>query len=187
MKSFIVKSVLLLALTMVNGQWAMAMEKGKKQDFVAQMMERVTARPDAYSAADYKQITVSPSMMKSVVEMMDKADNVADENAAHNKELYSKLLRNVKSLRIFIANSNPALYQDLAKQVFAKNRRVYKPFKTDDSKADERRQIWIRQSGNNIVEIVVVMGENVGDKPMQILNVTGEFGNEFISLLKQMP
>lgn len=172
---------------MVNGQWAMAMEKGKKQDFVAQMMERVTARPDAYSAADYKQITVSPSMMKSVVEMMDKADNVADENAAHNKELYSKLLRNVKSLRIFIANSNPALYQDLAKQVFAKNRRVYKPFKIEDSEVDDNKQIWLRRSGNNIVEIIVMMGEGAGDKPMQILNVTGEFGNEFISLLKQMP
>ena len=171
---------------MVNAEWAMAMDKGKKQDFVAQMMERINAKPDAYPATDYQQITVSPSMMKSVLEMMDKADNAIDDNVAQNKELYSKLLRNVKSLRIFIANSNAALYQDLARQVFAKNRRVYKPFKIEDSEADDNKQIWLRRSGNNIVEIIVMMGEGAGDKPMQILNVTGEFGNEFISLLKQM-
>ena len=39
-------------------------------DFVARLMKQVNAHPSAYPASDYKQITVSPTMMQSVIEML---------------------------------------------------------------------------------------------------------------------
>ena len=80
-------------------------------DFVARMMKQITSRPSSYPSTDYKQITVSPTMMQSVIEMLTSDAPIAGDFNIENKETISKLLRNVKSLRIFIATENIKNYQ----------------------------------------------------------------------------
>lgn len=159
-----------------------------EKDFVAQMMEAITNQPDTYPSTDYRQITVSPTMMKSVVEMMQDNSNHLSGTDAQNQEIYSRLLKCVKSLRIFLANNNQKAYARLARRVVSNNKSIYKAFK-GASKEQKRsdRQIWTRHSGDKVVEIVMLTEEEPRQRALQILNLTGDFTDDFISLLLQMP
>lgn len=159
-----------------------------EKDFVAQMMEAITNQPDTYPSTDYRQITVSPTMMKSVVDMMQDNSNHLSGTDAQNQEIYSRLLKCVKSLRIFLANNNQKAYARLARRVVSNNKSIYKAFK-GASKEQKRsdRQIWTRHSGDKVVEIVMLTEEEPRQRALQILNLTGDFTDDFISLLLQMP
>lgn len=179
------KALFIFALTIIPiVQAAAATEK----DFVAQMMEAITNQPNSYPASDYRQITVSPTMMKSVVEMMSQNSNHLSGADAQNQEIYSRLLKCVKSLRIFLANNNQKAYARLARRVISNNKTIYKAFK-GTSKEEKRndRHIWTRHSGDKVVEIVMLTEQEPRQKALQILNLTGDFTDDFISLLLQMP
>lgn len=177
--------LLLVALAIIPITQATA---ATEKDFVAQMMEAITNQPDDYPATDYRQITVSPTMMKSVVEMMQDNTNHLSGTDAQNQEIYSRLLKCVKSLRIFLANNNQKNYARLARRVISNNKSVYKAFK-GASKEEKRsdRHIWTRHSGDKVVEIVMLTEQEPRQRALQILNLTGDFTDDFISLLLQMP
>ena len=159
-----------------------------EKDFVAQMMEAISNQPDTYPATDYRQITVSPTMMKSVVEMMSQNSNHLSGTDAQNQEIYSRLLKCVKSLRIFLATNNQKAYTRLARRVVSNNKTIYKAFKaTSNEEKRSDRHIWTRHSGGKVVEIVMLTEEDPRHKALQILNLTGDFTDDFISLLLQMP
>ncbi len=167
-------------------------------DFVALVMEHVEADAEQYPSSDYQQITVSPTMIQSVTEMMNQGafDNTT-EISADDREIMSKLLRNVKSMRIFIANANNDDYKSVVQQVVSENKHKYKAFKSAaarDIKSTTR--IYTRKSAGKVVELVVVYipdGQSTTDShegpnpdKLQILNMTGEFTADFINLLIQM-
>lgn len=159
-----------------------------EKDFVALVMEAIGNQPDTYPSGDYRQITVSPTMMKSVVEMMNQNANHLSGTDAQNQEIYSRLLKSVKSLRIFLATNNQKSYSRLVKRVISNNKGIFKAFK--GASKEERhsgRQIWTRHSGDKVVEIVMLTEEEPKQRALQVLNLTGDFTDDFISLLLQMP
>ena len=91
-----------LLLTLLPGTLAWG---AKEQDFVALMMEHISSKPADYPTTDYENITVSPTMISYMLDMMDNdSDNssLLPGNSAQNLEQLRQLLKDVKSLRIFI-------------------------------------------------------------------------------------
>lgn len=165
-----------------------ATQAAADNDFVARMMKQITSRPSVYPSTDYKQITVSPTMMQSVVEMLTSGAPIAGDFSNEDKEIVSKLLRNVKSLRIFVATENIKNYQALANKVLKDNKKIYTIFKSPKTgETGPKAHIWTRQNGNRVVEIITILDSDEGNKELRILNFTGEFNNDFINLLVQMP
>ena len=183
------KLFLLFALLISNYQLSVAhaTERGAAdQDFIAQMMERVSSKPATYAASDYQNVTVSPTMINYVIDMMGNDDQgLLEESSAQNQQLLRQLLKNVKSLRIFTASNNIDKYTTLAKQLLSKNKHTYKEFAAKDQLGDSKH-IWTRQSNNNVVEIILLDQGSGQGKPLQILNLTGNFGDNFFETLMQI-
>ena len=158
-------------------------------DFVARLMKQVNAHPSAYPASDYKQITVSPTMMQSVIEMLTSTKMTETVGNNGDMEIVSKLLRNVRSLRIFIASDNINSYQLLADKVIRENRKIYTKFKLHEKAGDPKTKarVWTRQAGDRVVEIIAILDSDDKTPELRILNLTGEFSNDFINLLVKMP
>ena len=156
------------------------------QDFIAQMMEHVSSKQAIYAASDYQSVTVSPTMINYVIDMIGNDDQgLLEGSSAQDQQLFKQLLKNVKSLRIFTASSNIDKYTALAKQLLGKNKHTYKEFAAKDQLGDSKR-IWTRQSNNNVVEIILLDQGTGQGKPMQILNLTGNFGDNFFETLMQI-
>lgn len=173
---------LILITSLVTMTQASAMQAATDNDFVARMMKQINSRPSSYDASDYKQITVSPTMMQSVLEMLASADMPE----AQDKEIVSKLLHSVKSLRIFIASDNINAYQTLVNKVIQDNKKIYRKFKSPKA-SDNNAHIWTRQAGGKVIEIIALLDRDDKNPEMRILNLTGEFNDEFINLLVKMP
>ena len=77
-----------ILLTLLPGTLAWG---AKEQDFVALMMERISSKPADYPTTDYENITVSPTMISYMLDMMDNdSDNSKyyDENTRAYQEQY---------------------------------------------------------------------------------------------------
>ncbi|MDY3063666.1 MAG: hypothetical protein SOW56_06530, partial [Bacteroidaceae bacterium] len=102
MNSILKHFTTLLLLLMV----ATSAQAGKDNDFVARIMKQISGQPSLYQPSEYKQITVSPTMMQSVVEMLTSIEQNDRGQESANREIIGKLLKSVKSLRIFVASEN---------------------------------------------------------------------------------
>src|SRR5574344_2099614 len=96
-----------------------------KQDFVGLLVEMFETQENANDAQkDFECITVSPDMMGKVLQMTeDNKDN----------EQINKVLRHVKSLRIFSVSHNSNQYYEKVQKLLKKNKNTYKPYKANDN------------------------------------------------------
>lgn len=183
MKKQIVRILLLVLLAVLPT----VSQATRDNDFVARLMGTVEAQSNLYPATDYQQITVSPTMIQSVMEMMANGSLNNTDISHQNQEIITKLLRNIKSLRLFIATNNADNYQQLALRVYNDNKHTYKTFKSNQTKGkSSSTRIYTRKSQKKVVEIVVVEEPTQTQDILQILNMTGEFTSDFINLLLQM-
>ena len=177
--------ITILLLAMLPSLHTMAT---KEQDFVALMMERISSKPAAYPSSDYENITVSPTMINCMLDMMDSdtdASSLLPGGNAQNQELFRQLLKDVKSLRIFTASKNTARYKALIRHLLGKHKHTYKEFAAKEQLGNNKH-IWTRQSNNSVVEIIMIDDHPDSGKPMQILNITGDFGDKFFETLMQI-
>ena len=85
--------ITILLLAMLPSLHTMAT---KEQDFVALMMERISSKPAAYPSSDYENITVRPTMINCMLDMMDSdtdAGSLLPGGNAQNQELFRQQLR----------------------------------------------------------------------------------------------
>lgn len=157
---------------------------GSEKDFIGKMLDYVNGKSSIYMTSEYDHITVSPTMIKNVLNMMGENSKMLSDNEADNQELLKELLENVKSLRIFTVSKQADKYEALTKQLLHKNKHVYKEYAVEQ--LDDDKHIWTRQSGKNVVEIVMVEEDPKGDDTLQIVNLTGNFGDSFFNLLMKM-
>ena len=166
---------------------AIGVQGATEDDFVAQIMERVSKTPKNFPASEYENITVGPAMIKSVLDMMGDEDNMdflPGDNTNGMGELKG-VLEDVKSLRMFIVKDKADKYNALVKQLFNKNKRIYKEFTASDQLGDNKH-VYTRQSGNNVVEIVLVEEAAGENKSFQILDLTGSFSDGFFNKLMKI-
>lgn len=174
-----------ILLTLLPGTLAWG---AKEQDFVALMMERISSKPADYPTTDYENITVSPTMISYMLDMMDNDSdnsNLLPGNSAQNQEQLRQLLKDVKSLRIFTASQNTAKYKKLTLHLLGKHKNTYKEYHVKEQPGNSKH-IWTRQSSNSVVEIILLNDDPDSSKPMQILNITGDFGDQFFETLMQI-
>ena len=173
---------MLLALLPVSNTMAT-----KEQDFVAQMMEHISSSPDTYNASEYHNVTVSPTMISMMIDMMDNEESakLLPNSNIPNQEVLRQLLKDVKSLRIFTVSNSADKYKELMLQLLKKHKRTYKEYPAQD-KLGDKKHIWTRQSNNNVVEIILLDESSEDNKPLQILNLTGVFSDTFFDTLMQM-
>lgn len=183
MNSILKHFTTLLLLLMV----ATSAQAGKDNDFVARMMKQISGQPSLYQPSEYKQITVSPTMMQSVVEMLTSIEQNDRGQESANREIIGKLLKSVKSLRIFVASENIDSYRQLVYKTAQDNKRIYKIFKSENATPDAAKtHIWTRRSGNKVVEIITMLDPDAQSPEMRILNLTGVFTNDFVDLLNML-
>lgn len=155
-----------------------------ERDFIGKILDRVNSKATTYLTSEYDHITVSPTMIKNVLKMIGSNANLLSEDDADNQELLKRLLENVKSLRVFIVSKEAEKYLTLTKQLFSKNKHLYKEFAVEQ--LGENKHVWTRQSGKKVIEIVMVENNPKGEDTMQIVDLTGNFGDEFFNLLMKM-
>lgn len=151
-----------------------------EKDFLGIMMPQITSQQTTYPVADYKIVTVSPTMIKLLLKKL--SDSSTDLNFNGKQEVLATLLKSVNSLRLLSASKHPEAYETLARRLLADNKAIYKPFKNTKA-PNNTSQIWTRKSGNRVVEIVMTDTSH-GD--LQILDFTGNFNKDFMRILMQM-
>ena len=148
---------LLLLITAAAGAAAQ-----KEKDFVAHFTAAATTA-DSLTCR-----TVSPKMMKSIVELMK--DGEGDQTG--------KMLTRIKSVRLVTANDgngHKRLYERAA-QLAGKNARRYKAYaQTPDT------NVYVRRRGKYIVEIVIVSFKD--NRHFALTDITGNMTDGFISQL----
>ncbi len=165
---------------------AAAAQSSNDNDFIAHMMKRIEANANTYPASDYRQITVGPSMMRDVVEMLASTDKTASAEASEYKQTVSELLRRIMSLRILLVSNNSSAYRSLANKVLRDNKRIYKKYDPDVADKDQSQAgVWTRRAGNKVVEIIALL-DTGGNAGLRILNLTGDFDNDFMALLSKL-
>ena len=176
-------SILLLTLLPATLTWG-----AKEQDFVALMLEQISNKPTLYSSSEYENITVSPTMIGYMLEMMDSegedAGLLAGDNAISQEQL-RQLLKDVKSLRMFTASKNTEKYKGLMLKLLEKNKQTYKEIPNTNQDGN-KGQVWFRQSNDKVVEIILIDKGQDDSKPLQILNLTGNFSDNFFETLMQI-
>jgi hypothetical protein len=165
---------------------AMAAQASDDNDFVARMMQRIEASPDTYAPSDYKQITVGPAMMRDVIQMLASTDAASDAVSAEDKQVVCELLRSIKSLRILVASDHTGAYRSLADKVTRDNKKIYKKYESSKRNDDKvAARVWTRQNGSKVVEIIALL-DGGGKAGLRILDFTGSFNNDFITLLSKL-
>ena len=157
---------------------------GSEQDFIGKMLSHVNGKADTYSTSEYEHITVSPTMIKSVLKMIGSNTKLLSEVDANKQEQLKGLLENVKSLRVLTVSKEAAKYMTLTQKLFNKNKHVYKEYAVEQ--LGEDKQIWTRQSGKSVIEIVMIEENPKGDDTLQIVDLTGNFGDNFFNMLMKM-
>ena len=157
---------------------------GSEQDFIGKMLSHVNGKTDTYLASEYEHITVSPTMIKSVLKMISSNTKLMSEVDADKQEQLKGLLENVKSLRILTVSKEADKYMTLTQNLFKKNKHVYKEYAVEQ--LGEDKHIWTRQSGKSVIEIVMIEENPKGDDTMQIVDLTGNFGDNFFNMLMKM-
>lgn len=174
----LIVALLLIALPILHISAANVNER----DFLGIMMAHLTNQPSAYPADDYKLVTVSPTMIKALLEKLD--SNTLPENLSGKQDVLATLLKNIKSLRMLNVAHHSQTYEALAQQLLNDNKTIYKRLKPLKKNANSTpAQIWTRKSGNKVIEILMTSTERGG---LQILDFTGDFNNEFIRILMQL-
>lgn len=143
-------------------------------DFVGLLVSDIKAGENSEKEG-YKCITVSPSMMEKMLDMMPSND--AQESAQ-----IRKVLPHIKSLRIF--NSQEEEAEEYGKEAITlldKNKDKYKPYNA--SKKETKSKIWLRKNKDKVVEIVMLI-QNEND--FKIVNFTGSMTTEFVTELLKM-
>lgn len=164
---------------------ASAAQASGDKDFVARMMERMEACSDNYPSSEYKHITVSPAMMRDVVEMLASAEEADTSGKTEDKQIVGELLHSVRSLRILVALDNVSAYRSLADKIFRDNRKTYRKYESPGQDGDRHAaSVWTRQAGDKVVEIIALLGGENG--ALRILDFTGDFSNGFIALLSKL-
>lgn len=159
---------LLLSLS-VNAQQA--------KDFVELLMNDLKEQYQEAENEEYGCVTVSPFMMEKMLEIMQ-------TNNSQDNDLIERLISHVKSMRIFSATKNIDRYHAEAQQLLEKNEKQYKAFQADAQKKDTQPCVWIRKSGQKVVEMIVLNlteGQN-----FIIINLTGNMDKAFIDELLKM-
>ena len=72
----------------------------------------------------------------------------------------------------------------LTQKLLKKHKRVYKEYAVEQ--LGEDKQIWTRQSGKNVIEIVMIEEAPKGKDTLQIVDLTGSFGDNFFNMLMKM-
>ena len=157
---------------------------GSEQDFIGKMLSHVNGKADTYLSSEYEHITVSPTMIKSVLKMIGTNSRLLSEVDADKQEQLKSLLENVKSLRILTVSKEADKYMTLTQKLLKKHKRVYKEYAVEQLGDD--KQIWTRQSGKNVIEIVMIEEAPKGKDTLQIVDLTGSFGDNFFNLLMKM-
>lgn len=157
---------------------------GTEQDFIGKMLSHVNGKADTYLTSEYEHITVSPTMIKSVLKMIGSNTKLLSEVDADKQEQLKGLLENVKSLRVLTVSKEADKYMTLTQKLFNKNKHVYKEYVVEQ--LGEDKQIWTRQSGKNVIEIVMIEENPKGDDTLQIVDLTGNFGDNFFNMLMKM-
>ncbi len=173
----LISVLLLLILPLVASQAA------TDKDLLTQMLEQMNSRPGTYPDSEYESITVSPEMMKSVVQMISDSDLTSQSPLPMKKEDLVKLVRNIKGLRILQIDTAASKYNTLLQKIISTNKTRYKELPAENLNKDSIR-IWLRKSHNSIVEIILV--NNSKSDELQIMDFTGQFSNEFIKMLKSI-
>lgn len=174
---------MLIALTMILMSAAnISASATNEKDFLGIMMPHINSQPANYSADEYKLVTVSPTMIKALLEKM--ATNSLDVDLKGNQEVLATLLRSVNSLRLLIVSSKSQTYETLAHHLLSDNKTIYKPFKTTQNNTPTPQpRIWTRKSSNKVVEILMTDNSR---GTLQILDFTGNFNKDFIRILMQL-
>lgn len=178
-----IKSIILF-ITLALALQVSASTKGDN-DFVGKMMERINAKSASYPSSEYNVVTITPAMMSSVMTMISSGAIPTDKLPKEKQEQMANLMKSVKSIRLFVTNTNVDNYQNLINKVLSANKSIYKKYNIEDN--DERAQeyrVWTRSSGKNVVEIIGIITSKDNSQKLQIVNVTGDFDDDFISLLK---
>ncbi len=175
------KSIILTFLVLLVP--VLATQAAADKDVLTQMLEQINKQPKVYAESEYEVVTVSPDMMKSVIQMLESGADLPFANTPERKEMLLKMLANVNGLRILNVPSGAAdKYGKLMTKMLANNKARYKEVQSNQLK-QIGAAMWVRQSNNKVVEILLI---NKTDAAMQVINFTGQFSNEFISMLKQM-
>ena len=157
---------------------------GSEQDFIGKMMSHVNSKADTYLDSEYENITVSPTMIKSVLKMIGNNSKLLSDVDADKQGQLKGLLENVKSLRILTVSKEADKYMTLTQKLLKKHKRVYKEYAVEQ--LGEDKQIWTRQSGKNVIEIVMIEEAPKGKDTLQIVDLTGSFGDNFFNMLMKM-
>lgn len=182
------KTLTILFLTLLFAvSPAVEMQAAGGADFVARMMKQIVAAPATYSESDYVQTTVSPKMMQSVIEKLTSGEMTSVGQDAGDVEIMTRLLRDVKSLRVFMTTANAPRYRKLADCLLRDNKNRYKMFASEPTgQSANTTRIWTRKSGNRVVEIIAIVDEHGQAAQMRILNFTGNFSDDFVGLLGKL-
>lgn len=160
------------------------LQASNNTDFVGQLVKQIEDNPEAYPPSDYEVTTIGPSMIENVIKVL-MAGKIANDNInEESQKNLATLLKSVKSLRIFTTNEKGQTYNDVATKLLAQNEKIYKKYDLKKETNPEcPAQIWTRQSGHKVVEIVALLPNTDKKKEFDIINVTGNFTNDFMELL----
>ncbi len=153
------------------------------EDFVGLLLSDIKAEQNTNNTSeeDYSCITIGPSMMEKVLDMMSndtEEDPAADTDT--DKEHIKKILPHIKSLRIFNAQHNMDVYYNNALTLLNKNKNKYKVY---NANGNETPCIWLRKNKDKVIEIIQI---NKQEDDLKVLNFTGDMTNDFVKELLKM-
>lgn len=145
------------------------------QDFVGLLVSTFESQEtNKETQKDYECITVSPDMMGKVLQMTEDNKDGSQIN---------RVLRHVKSLRIFSVNRNSKQYYSEVQELLKKHKGTYSPYKAK-AKDNSAPCIWLRKTGNQVIEIVML--NRTEDEGFQVVNLTGNMTKDFVTDLLKM-
>ena len=165
--------IILLALMTSIGSAA----KGVK-DFVSVFMENLQQSCDSIEVKDFNCVTVSPSMISQLRQIMS-----AEDESDGDVEQIPDLLTHGRSMRIFSAVRKSEKYYTEAVKLLESDKKHYKPFAGEGAQR-KSTPVWVRKNGSKVVEMIVFNRTN--DDQLHIVNVTGDMNKDFINLLLKM-
>ena len=131
------------------------------KDFVGLLLSDIKSTQSVQNSSeeDYQCITIGPTMMEKVIDMMaEKNKNEEGSNADKNRQIIKKILPHIKSLRVFSAQQNSDAYYENVTTLLNKNK-------------------------NTVIEIIQI---NKKEDDLKVVNFTGEMTNDFVSELLKM-